>query len=225
MFREFGGIRHRTSADCEIGDFLRVILDAVQRRPHVFQRRGEALAELVEVFCLLLPDHRLRHNQECHVLDDLIGVRLLVEILVDAELPTFEVPVDIVRILEIEHRPQALAARDEHIDKPDETAVVLDLHLKHRVGVVVQHAPCELTCTLAEYADFHELVFHGISHDGIHGFVVRDSLVDTDFDALMQHRADHERVRGIAVEWHFEAVDIVELELMRALGEGTYPRI
>ena len=160
MLWEFGGIRHRASADCEIGDFLGVVLGTVQRRPHVFQRGGEPLAELVEVFGLLLPDHRLRHNHECHVLDDLTGVRLLVEIFVDAELPAFEVPVYIVRILEIEHRPQALAARYEHIDKTDETAVVLDLHLEYRVGVVVQHAPCELAGALAEYADLHELVDH-----------------------------------------------------------------
>ena len=160
MFREFDGIRHRACADCEIGDFLRVILDTVESRPHVFQRRGEALAELVEVFGLLLPDHRLRHNQERHVLDDLTGVRLLVEILVDAQLSAFEVPIYVVRILEIEHRPQALATRDEHIDKPDETAVVLNLHLKYRVRVVVQHAPCELAGASAEHADLHELVLH-----------------------------------------------------------------
>ena len=147
MLWEFGGIRHRTSADCELGDFFGVILDTVQPWPHVFQRGGKALAELVEVFGLLLPDHRLRHNQKGHVLDDLTGMRLLVEIFVDAELPAFEVPIDIVRILEIEHRPQALATWDEHVDKPDETAVVLDLHLKHRVGIAVQHAPCELTRT------------------------------------------------------------------------------
>ena len=225
MFREFGGIRHRASADCEVGDFLGVVLDTVKRWPHVFQRGGKALAELVEVFGLLLPDHRLRHNQESHVLDDLTGVRLLVEILVDAQLPAFEVSVDVVRILEIEHRPQALAAWDEHIDKPDETAVVLDLHLKHRVGIVVQHAPCELAGALTEYADLHELVDHEICHDGIRCFIVRDSLVDADLDALMQHRTDYERVRRIAIERHFEAVDIVELELTRALGEGTYPRI
>ena len=225
MLWEFDGIRHRTGADCEVGDFLRVVLDAVQRRPHIFQCRGKALAELVEVFGLLLPDHRLRHNQEGHVLDDLTGVRLLVEILIDAKLPAFEVSVDIVRILEIEHRPQALAAGYEHIDKPDETAVVLDLHLKYRVGVVVQHAPCELTCALTEYANLHKLIDHEIGHDGVRGFIVRDGLVDTDFDALMQHRADHERVRSIAVERHFEAVDIVELEFTLALGEGTYLRI
>ena len=225
MFWEFGGIRHCASADREVGDFLRVILDAVESWPHVFQCHGETLAELVEVFGLLLPDHRLRHNQECHILDDLTGVRLLVEILVDAQLPAFEVPIDVVRILEIEHRPQALAARYEHIDKPDETAVVLNLHFKHRIGIVVQHAPCELAGALAEYADLHELVDHEICHDGVCGFIVRDSLVDADLDALMQHRADHERVRRIAVERHFKAVDIVELELTRALGEGTYLRI
>ena len=225
MSREFGGVRHRACADCEIGDFPRVVPDTVQRRPHALQCRSEALAKSVEVFGLLLPDHRLGHDQECHVLDGLAGVRLLVEILVDTQLPAFQVPIDIVRILEIEHRPQALAARDEHIDEPDETAVVLDLHLEHRVGTVVQHAPCEIAGTRAEYADLHDLVDHEVGHDGIRGPVVRDGLVDTDFDALMQHGADHERVRGIAVERHFEAVDIVEFEFMRALGEGTYPRI
>ena len=225
MFWEFGGIRHRTGADCELGDFLGVILDAVESRPHVFQRGGEPLAESVEVFGLLLPDHRLRHDQECHVLDDLTGVRLLIEILVYAELPAFKVSVDIVRILEIKHRPQALATGDEHIDEPDKTAVVLDLHFKYRVGAVVQHAPCELAGARTEYADLHELVDHVIGHDGVCRFIVRDGLVDTDFDALMQHRADHERVRRIAVERHIETVDIVELEFTRALGEGTYPRI
>ena len=225
MFREFGGVRHRAGADCEVGDFFGVVPYTVQRRPHILQRGGQPLAESVEVFGPLPPDHRLRHDQEGHVSDDLTGVRLLVEILVDAQLPAFEVPIDIVRILEIEHRPQAIAARDEHIDETDETAVVLDLHLEYGVGAVVQHAPCQLAGASAEHADLHDLVDHGIGHDRVRGLVVRDGLVDTDFDTLMQHRADRERVRRVAVERHPETVDVVELELTRALGEGTYPRI
>ena len=225
MFRELDGVRHRACADCEIGDFPRVVLDAVQLRPHVFQCRAESLAELAEVFGLLLPDRRLRHDQERHVLDDLAGVCLLVEILVDAELAALEVPVDVVRILEIEHRPQALAARDEHVDESDETAVVLDLHLEHGVCVVVQHAPCQFAGTRSEHLDLHELVHHEVGHDGVRGLVVRDGLVDADLDALVQHRADHERVGRVTVERHLEAVDVVELELTRALGEGTDLRI